>query len=165
MPTMSKDVLVVVADGVRARLFRSAAAGATPAEETDVIRPTAHGHARDLKSDKPGRGFAAAGADARHGMAPHHDYHRFEKALFAGELARLIAQADADNPFGALILVAPPQCLGDLRHALSEPLRHRIVAEVGKDLTKHTAASLASALAPHVPAGLLPVFVPPRAGV
>ena len=36
-----------------------------------------------------------------------------------------------------LVIAAPPRTLADLRRALHADVRKRIVAEVGKDLTKH----------------------------
>ena len=37
----------------------------------------------------------------------------------------------------ALVVVAPPRTLADLRTAFHADVKKRIVAEVGKDLTKH----------------------------
>jgi protein required for attachment to host cells len=37
----------------------------------------------------------------------------------------------------ALIVVAPPRALADLRKAFHPDLKKRIIAEIDKDLTKH----------------------------
>jgi protein required for attachment to host cells len=36
----------------------------------------------------------------------------------------------------AIVIVAPPRTLAELRHALHADVKSRIVAEIGKDLTK-----------------------------
>jgi protein required for attachment to host cells len=42
----------------------------------------------------------------------------------------------------ALVIVAPPRTLADLRRAFHADVQKRIVAEVGKDLTKHPVAEI-----------------------
>jgi protein required for attachment to host cells len=37
----------------------------------------------------------------------------------------------------ALVVVAPPRTLADLRHAFHADVKDRIIAEINKDLTKH----------------------------
>ena len=46
----------------------------------------------------------------------------------------------------ALVIVAPPRTLADLRRAFHANVKARIVAEVGKDLTKHPVADIATHL-------------------
>jgi protein required for attachment to host cells len=54
------------------------------------------------------------------------------------ELARTVSDkldtALKEGRFDRLCIVAPPATLGDLRRALSQPLKQRIVAEIKKDL-------------------------------
>jgi len=42
----------------------------------------------------------------------------------------------------ALVIAAPPRTLADLRRAFHYDVKARIVAEVGKDLTKHPVADI-----------------------
>jgi protein required for attachment to host cells len=37
----------------------------------------------------------------------------------------------------ALVVVAPPRTLADLRHAFHAGVKNRIIAEIDRDLTKH----------------------------
>jgi protein required for attachment to host cells len=37
----------------------------------------------------------------------------------------------------ALVVVAPPKTLADLRHAFHADVKARVIAEINKDLTKH----------------------------
>src|SRR6476620_5274668 len=40
------------------------------------------------------------------------------------------------RPVKTLVIVAPPRALADLRHAIHADVKSRIIAEIGKDLTK-----------------------------
>jgi protein required for attachment to host cells len=41
----------------------------------------------------------------------------------------------ADN-IKAIVIVAPPRTLAELRHVMHADVRHRVIAEIDKDLTK-----------------------------
>ena len=47
-----------------------------------------------------------------------------------------------DHNVKALIVVAPPATLADLRGAFHADVKSRIIAEINKDLTKHTVADI-----------------------
>ena len=42
----------------------------------------------------------------------------------------------------ALVVAAPPRTLAGLRHAFHPDVKSRIVAEIDKDLTKHSVAEI-----------------------
>ncbi len=42
----------------------------------------------------------------------------------------------------ALVVVAPPRMLADLRHAFHPDVQKRIIAEIAKDLTKHPVSEI-----------------------
>jgi protein required for attachment to host cells len=46
----------------------------------------------------------------------------------------------------ALIVVAPPKTLADLRNAFHEDIKSRVIAEINKDLTKHPIGEIESHL-------------------
>lgn len=125
---------VLIADGSKARLVRQEPAGdgggLTPLREFDgVNRP-----GRDLTSDRPGRTFDRAG-ERRHAMQPPTDPKRHEKRRFAHELAGFLDAAAKRGEYDHLILVAPPQALGDLRDELPKAVSDRLAGELAKDLT------------------------------
>ncbi|NKB58477.1 MAG: hypothetical protein GKS00_19285 [Alphaproteobacteria bacterium] len=131
-------VWVVVADGARGRFFQLS-------EGHELVSVYAHelvGEAlasRDLASDRPGRTFERGG-DGRHAMEPHSDPKRYAKTVLAREIGRLLEAERKKRSFDHLVVVAPPQFLGDLRGAMSKPLQELIATEINKDLSK---------LAPH----------------
>jgi protein required for attachment to host cells len=126
---------VVVADGARARIFQhEAKAGALkPVFDHDFLGPS-RVHTSDIVSDKPGEG-RGGGLSAPRAMAAPTDWHRNAKHEFARNMARVLDDAATRNEFARLVLVAPPQALGDLRECLNKTTRSRVVSEVNKDLT------------------------------
>lgn len=135
---------IVVADGARARFFTPCADGRklVAARPADMVAPESLGHARDLKSDKPGRSHAAARTGARHALEPAHDPHKLEKHRFSAALAQALDGACGRKEFDELILVAPRRSLGELRGLLTARVQRAIGKEVAKDLTNETAAGL-----------------------
>ena len=55
---------------------------------------------------------------------------------FAHEIAAWLDKALEKEAFDRLIIVAPPQTLGDLRSTVSKAVYSRLLAEINKDLTK-----------------------------
>jgi protein required for attachment to host cells len=89
---------------------------------------------REIDSDKPGRAFDSGG-QGRHSMEPPTDPKRHAKAEMAHTLCEALDGQRKKNAFDRLIVVAPPQFLGDLRDAMPKPLQELVVAEVTKDLS------------------------------
>lgn len=135
---------IVVADGARARFFVPSDDGKkfVAARQADMVAPESRGHARDLKSDKPGRSFASSRSGVRHAVEPMHDPHKLEKHRFSAALAEVLDGACGRREFDRIILVAPRRSLGELRGLLSARVQRGIAKEVAKDLTNETAAGL-----------------------
>ena len=140
--TKNQHIWVVVADSGCARLFIPDAhlTGLVLAELPD-LSVEVHPHARDLKSDHPGRSFSSAGGGARHAIEPHHDYHKLEKHDFAAALAHALNRAYESGAFERLVLVVPPRTLGELRTLLADRVQTGMEV-IAKDLTKATMAKL-----------------------
>lgn len=144
------QVWIVVMDSARARIFRLGADdfGAPMLEPAipSIDNALAH-HARDERSDKPGRSVGSTASGLRHSIEPRHDYHKLAKHQFVERVAKLLSDADADSAFERLVLVAPRRSLGELRTVLSESVRRKILAEDAKDLTSYNTQELWSRLA------------------
>ncbi|GIX13808.1 MAG: host attachment protein [Paracoccaceae bacterium] len=129
------ETWILVADATSARLFRTRA-------RHEPLQPVP-GHAlnteippaRELEDDRPGRTFDRFGA-GRHAKEPRTDPVRVEKQRFAHRVAELLDADRRHNRFERLILVAPPQFLGDLRASLPEETRALVSAEIDKDYTR-----------------------------
>ena len=124
-----KKYLAVVMDAGHARLFIKIGRTGHWTESRD-FRADGHHHA-----GQSGTSHESMGA-ARHGVHPHSDPHRLDKKDFAGQMAvRLAEIAAAEHP-DAVVLVAPPTVLGDLRRVLAAPLAKLITADLAKDFVK-----------------------------
>lgn len=145
---------LVVADAGGARCFT--------VDPNGVIERTPHttmaadpAPSREIASDRPGRTFDSAG-QGRHAKEEPTDPHRYEKRRFAHTLAERLEAAVDRNRVERLVIVAPPQLLGDVRTAMSETLRRAVASEVDKDLAmmppheleRHLADELRAAVAP-----------------
>ncbi len=143
----TKRTWVMVADAARARLFMSDGHDVQPIEGATFDNPAAHGFSRDLVSDKPGRTIESVGG-ARHAQEPKHDPHREAKAAFARRVAEYVEQGARDGKFDHLVVVAPPQMLGDLRGALGQHAMARLAGTAPKDLMKIPTAELKAHIQP-----------------
>jgi protein required for attachment to host cells len=140
--------LVVVADGTRARFFELSPdlRSLVPARSADMISPMSRRPARDIVSDRPGRGFSSADSTARHAFEAPHDHRKLEKHNFTVELAQALEASHTRHEFDRLVLVAPSRSLGELRALLSPQVRQLVAHEVGKDLTERTPDAIRQAL-------------------
>lgn len=149
----SPTTWVVVADGQQAQIYRLAGAGKTLEAVADgaLASASAQLRARELGTDRPGRGASAAGG-AVHTMEPRVDVHRLEQERFAQSVAaRLNAEAKRDA-FDRLVIAAAPRTLGALRGALDDAASKRVVGELSKDLMKIPPHDLLGHLADVLPA-------------
>jgi len=136
MPQTESTTWIVVADGAKARvLARHGRNGPLePASNQCFTEAEARLPTRDVGTDRPGRVHESANT-ARHAMEPRVDWHRFAKEQFARGIATALEAAAQKKQYEALILVAPPQALGDLRRALGRHARALVAGEIAKDLT------------------------------
>ncbi|MDF2577952.1 MAG: Host attachment protein [Chlamydiales bacterium] len=123
---------VLVADGERAKVFKREGRtlvhiGSTHHMEEDV---TLH---KDKGKHRPGRTLQRVSA-VPHTYATHTDWHRFEKAAFAKEIAKIINHSSSD--FERLTVIAPPQTLGELRQHLDDMVMKKVDKQIPRDVTK-----------------------------
>lgn len=125
---------ILVADGARARVLANEGPGKGLSDALDRDFVGVNLLTREAVSDRPGRTQESA-TTARHAMEPRTDWHRFEKNQFAKRMAEILDEAAQRKAFDRLILIAPPQALGDLRAALGRHAAGKVTAELDKDLT------------------------------
>jgi protein required for attachment to host cells len=135
---------ILVADGARARVLANEGPGKGLVDAFDRDFVGAHDLMRELVSDKPARGQESATSagraqdntsSARHAVEAKTEWHRFEKQQFARRMADILERAAVANLYDRLVLVAPPQALGDLRSELGSHAQKRVMGEMDKDLT------------------------------
>lgn len=128
------DAWILVGDGRKALVLRNEGDAVYPnLKTTQVLDGGRVPSTAELGTDKPGR--AVQSADGRRSGMDQTDWHELAETRFAGDVAqKLNARADE---ISALVVVAPPRTLAELRDSFSEKVRARVIAEVDKDLTKH----------------------------
>ena len=127
--------LVLVGDGRKALFLRND--GQLDRPSLTVVRVLTHENppTSEQGSAPPGRAFSSSGA----GRSAYEqaDWHELEEHRFAEEIVRGLTSLAGAGDLHAVVLIAPPKVLGDLRAAMPKALRGLIVGELSKDLTKH----------------------------
>lgn len=124
------NALVVVADGAGAKFFRNSG------QENKI----------SLKADgelKPADLFHDGPAGHR---PPESSSQEMDEATFAKQLAKELYRRAHAGDFAALVLIADPQTLGQIRPSLHKEVKDRLVAEIGKTLTNATIPDIQKAL-------------------
>jgi protein required for attachment to host cells len=65
------------------------------------------------------------------------DWHEIEEHRFARKVAATTEQVIRTGKATAMVVVAPPRTLAELREAFHPDVRACVIAEINKDLTKH----------------------------
>lgn len=134
---------ILTADGRHARVWEWKSREQPLALVPDFVRrvENASKFSRDMKSDRPGRSFASAGAE-RSSIEPKTDPHTHEKDEFARQLASDLNEAFKEHRFRKLVVIAPPHMLGSLRQQFSPQLEQIIAGQSDKDYMNADVAAL-----------------------
>ena len=133
-PKIPHNALVVVADGTGARFFRN----------------SGHGNKVSLAAQgefKPTNLIDAGPAGKR---PPESSDQETDEATFAKQLAKELYRRAHSGDFEALVLIADPQTLGQIRPTLHKEVQDRLVSEVAKTLSKASITDIQKALISHV---------------
>jgi protein required for attachment to host cells len=132
------DALVFVGDGRKALFLRNEGDAKFPNLKTEQVFVDHNPPTHDQGTDKPGRVFAGTGAGnvGRRSAVEPTDWHEIEEHRFVHKVAEALEKLVRERSTKALIVVAPPRVLAELRHAFHADVKSRIIAELDKDLTK-----------------------------
>jgi len=141
------DAIVFVGDGQKALFLRNVG------DEkfldlrkvqvfTDENPPT-----HEQGTDRPGRAFKRAATNLRSGVDTT-DWHELEKKHFAARVTAALEQLVRGEKVKAIVVVAPPRTLAELRRLFHDDVAKRIIAEIDKDLTKHPVWDIEKHLVP-----------------
>ncbi|AZT83329.1 host attachment protein [Marinobacter sp. NP-4(2019)] len=139
---------VLVADSSRARVFQMPQPRGDLEELTTMVNPAARLKEHDLVSDSPGAHGDGAMA-GRHRMPQKNTARSIANREFAREIAQWLRQAHNENRFDALVIVAAPHFLGELRPELDEQVRQMVTEEMSLDITRASPSEIAATLARH----------------
>lgn len=129
------DAFVFVGDGMKALVLRNEGDAQFLNLKAERVFTDANPATHEQGTDRPGRAFASVGG-ARSSMEQT-DWHKVEEHRFAAEVAAILERIVRERRVEALVVVAPPRALADLRKAFHPDVKRKIIAEIDKDLTKH----------------------------
>jgi protein required for attachment to host cells len=125
---------VLVGDGRKALVLRNEGDDVFPnLKAVSVFKDEANPATALHGSDRPGR--AVEHLTGRRSGVEQTDWHEIAEQRFAHNVAASLCARE--NDIDALVVVAPPKTLAELREAFSDGLKRKVMAEVNKDLTKH----------------------------
>ena len=139
--TIPHDAWVFVGDGQKALLLRNAGDEKFVNLKAERVFGEDNPATHEQGTDHPGRAFKRAGTSQRSSMDST-DWHELEKHRFAQHAAEVMEKIVRDRKVKSFVIVAPPRTLSDLRQAFHPDVKSRVLAEINKDLTKHTVAEI-----------------------
>jgi protein required for attachment to host cells len=130
---LPNGALVAVVDGEKLVLFKNT--GHETPELTAVPRP-------DIDGDGVGSG-------GHHSSGANPDNDTQAEDGFATGVAEMLNKRALGLGLDALLLIAAPKTLGEMRKHFHKALEAKIIGEIPKDLTGQTADQIAAAIARH----------------
>lgn len=122
--------LIVVADGTGARFFRNTGTESKIALSADGALSPVQLNAEGPAGKRP----------------PESSRQETDEATFAKQLANELYRRAHNGGYSALVLIADPQTLGQIRPSLHKEVQQRIIAQIGKTLTKASLTEIQDAL-------------------
>lgn len=137
MTKLSHDGLVFVGDGRKALFLRNAGDEKYPDLRAEQVFAEENPPTHEQGTDRPGRGMESGGTH-RHSTVEQTDWHHLEEHRFVARVAKALEDFVRRRQVPSIIVAAPPKTLAELRKAFHADVTAKIVAEVDKDLTKHS---------------------------
>jgi protein required for attachment to host cells len=129
------NAYVFVGDGRKALFLRNEGDAKFLNLKTERVFADKNPPTHEQGTDRPGREHSSVGAGRS--SVTQTDWHDLEEHRFAREVAAALEKVVRERGAEALVVVAPPRTLADLRKAFHDDVKKKIVAEIDKDLTKH----------------------------
>ncbi len=130
------DAFVFVGDGRKALFLRNEGDEKFPFLKTENVFEDENPLTHEQGSEGPGRVSKAINSGQRSAVEPV-DWHHIEEQRFTRKVAAAMEQVVRTRKVPALVVVAPPKTLADLRSAFHDDVKSLVIAEINKDLTKH----------------------------
>ena len=135
------NAFVFVGDGRKALFQRNEGDEKFPNLKTESVFEDNNPPTHDQGSERPGRVSKALDSGQRSAVEQV-DWHHIEERRFARKVAAAMEQMVRARRAPALVVVAPSKTLADLCSAFHDDVKSRIIAEINKDLTKHTVVEI-----------------------
>lgn len=133
---LKHDLWILVADGEKALFLVNEGDTKFPdfkvMRELEQINPPT----REQGTERPGR--HSDGPSAHNSAYEETDWHRLSKERFADDISELLYKLAHANKFKEIVVIAPPQVLGEMRKQFHSEVNSKVIAEIPKTLTNHT---------------------------
>jgi protein required for attachment to host cells len=139
MTRIPHHAVVFVGDGRKALFFRNEGDEKVPNLKVEAVFEDMNPPAHSQGTDRPGRVSKASGHRSAVGVT---DWHELEEHRFVKRVADALEHIIRSDRSTALVVVAPPRALADIRSALHPDVKRRVVAELARDLTKHSVGDI-----------------------
>jgi protein required for attachment to host cells len=126
---------VFVGDGRKALVLRNEGDAQNLDLKTERVFTDSNPPTHEQGADRPGREHSSVGAGRS--SVSQTDWHDLEEHKFARDVAAALEKIVRERKVEALVVIAPPRALADLRKAFHDDVKKKIVAEIDKDLTRH----------------------------
>jgi protein required for attachment to host cells len=138
------EAVVFIGDGRKALFLRNEGNPAELNLKTEEVFADENPPTREQGTDRPGRLSKPTGQRAA--VEPT-DWHDIEEHRFARRVVAAMEQLVRERDVKAIVVVAPPRALANLRDAFHADVKARIVGELPKDLTQLPVGEIAQHLA------------------
>ncbi len=135
------NAFVFVGDGRKALFLRNEGDEKFPNLKTEHVFEDENPPTHEQGSERPGHISKALDSTQRSAVEPQ-DWHQIEEQRFAKKVAAAMEEVVRTRKVPALVVVAPPRTLADLRSAFHADVKSRVIAEINKDLTKHPVSDI-----------------------
>lgn len=135
------NAFVLVGDGRKALFLRNEGDEKFPNLKTEQVLQDVNPPTHEQGSDRPGHVGKAMGSGRRSAVEPV-DWHDLGEHRFARTVASAMEDVVRSRKAPALVIVAPPRTLADIRAALHADVASRVIAEINKDLTRHPVSDI-----------------------
>lgn len=140
---------VVVADSSRARFFETQNNGESLVELEDFLSPAGRMDETALRHDAKGRFYGKGEREQAHTAEPAVSAKMHAAQQFSKSLMQQLEQACDNKRYDRLILIAPPQFLGQLHKQLSQRVMQRITQELPLDISGLSTTQISEHLQRH----------------
>ncbi|MEY8882463.1 host attachment family protein [Donghicola sp. XS_ASV15] len=135
MTKVKNGAWVLIADGEKALFLRND----LDAQDLDLnvvrIEEQENPSDREQSANRPGR--MHDGGPGQKSAMDDTDWHELAKERFASDMADILYKQAHKGKFDQIVVVAPPQTLGELRKEMHQEVSDKVIAEIPKTLTNH----------------------------
>lgn len=129
------NAFILVGDGRKALFLRNDGDEKFPNLKVEKVEQQENPPTSQQGTGRPARVFHSL--DGRPSGTEQTDWHELAEKNFARDIAARMHDVVRQRGVKSVIVVAPARTLAELRVALHDEVKKKIVAEVEKDLTKH----------------------------